>query len=500
MDIIYRTLSIFPAILYSEYYERLFTTLNLPTSSSRYLTGVVFIAIILIFLSVINKYILILSIGVLILGMLYPIYQYNQTIKTIRSELPKFILDIGSGMLIGLNLVDAMRLALKDNPNIERYFRHYMQRIETGRESVQDVLVSFSNRFRDEQISIIMFQLINSISSGSAKELKHLGMQLLRDQMISLKEFGKRLQIISQFYIVILLILPIYVFLVASMARATEQEIPDIDDFIILTFPTILLSMIYLIHYIFPSNYIFQSRVDTTPFLLNLGVMLIAYYTKLDVIHLIILYTILSVAFVYLKHNKIYEFYRVAKIEEKLLDVSLILSSLPIFSLREFFQRVIKANIQEWKTIAKNSISIIDSGISVKEVFNNIYKIPSNYVKVFATNLEYIYHSGVSSSERVIEWIDSFINMLNIRKEMEAEFSTFKYTIIISFLLVPLIYSYLYDFSKKMLEAEFRELLYLPILIVGSGVSLISVMISRKDIVYLYLFVFSILGLILVQL
>lgn len=500
MDIIYRTLSIFPAILYSEYYERLFITLNLPVSSSRYLTGLIFIALILMILSVFHISMLVLALGVLIIGMIYPIYQYRQTIKTIRSELPKFILDIGSGMLIGLNLVDAMRLALRDNPNIERYFKHYMQRIESGRESIQDVLVSFSNRFRDEQIGIVIFQLINSLSSGSAKELKQLGMQLLRDQMLSLKEFGNRLQIISQFYIVILLILPIYVFLVASMAKTTEQEVPEIGGFILFVFPSLLLTMIYLIHYIFPSNYILQSRIDIIPFFLNLAVMLLAYYLSLDAFILVIFYIIITSSFVYLKHRKILEFYRIAKIEDKLLDVALILSSLPLFSLREFFQRVMRANIEEWKNIAKNCLSILEAGISVKEVFNNLYRIPSNYVKVFATNLEYIYYSGVSSSDRVMEWIDSFINMLNIRKEIEAEFATFKYTIMISFVLVPIIYSYLFDFSKQMLEVEFRELLYLPIMIVGSGISLISVMLSRRDMTYLYLFLFSILGLILVQL
>ncbi|MEM0356179.1 MAG: hypothetical protein QXU27_01285 [Candidatus Anstonellales archaeon] len=489
----------FPPILYSEYYDRLFVVLNIPVSSSKYLTALAAIILLALVLSFISEYFLLLGLLVTIAGLLYPIFLYRKTIHEIRSELPKFILDIGSGMLLGLNVLESIRLAMNDTNSIAKYFKPYMNRLEIGKESINEVFISFANRFRDRKIQIAVFQLINSISTGSPKELKHLGMQLLREQMLDMKEFSNKLQILSQFYMVILLLFPVYTILVTIMSLASEQPIPNIIPIFTVLLPMILLMFIYIISLIFPSNYLIQQSSDPSPLLLNWFVMIIAFYFQIEILWLALLYTLVSIIYVYYNFHNIQNMELQKELERDLLEVSLILSSLPRFDMNMFLKRVKDAGLGKWSDISSRTLKMLNSGVSIREIFDYLYKLPSGYVKVFIKNLEYIYYSGISSHDRMNEWLDMFVNMLNLRKEMEAELSTFKYTIIISFIILPIIYSSLYNFAKEMVNIELEILMYLPVIVVGSGVAMLS-NIYRSPYWIIQLSLYTMLSLIIVSL
>lgn len=474
MDIIYKYINLFPPLIYSPKYEQIFQSLNKPVSSSKFLTAVLISFLIIApILFLLEPILVLLLIIIKAITLLYPFLLYKKAIDDIKAELPKFIIDLSSGLVIGLGLIEAIRISLNESKKFSKYFSTYLDRIQHG-ESINNVLVSFSERFKDKDIQLIIFQLINALHTGSAKELKRLGMQLIKDQMFELKEFGSKLQIIVQFYIVLILLVPIYAFMIIILSLASEQELPDITNLLIFVFPAVLALFIYSINSIFPSNYFIENRIDLLPLLINWVVLIISYYLNIELIELMVFYLIMSFLFIAFNINKFRAQLYLAKLERGMIDVALIMASLPAFNLETLFNRIIKNKIDGWLEIAIKAREMLNNGLSAKEVFTYIYRIPSNYVRLFITNLEYIYYSGVASQERVVEWLESFMSTINLRREIESELNIFKYSIYISLLIIPFIYINLYDFSKKLIDVEIKLLLLIPIIVVGSGISLIS--------------------------
>lgn len=473
MDIIYRLINLFPSIIYSKKYEDLFYILNIPVSSSKYITASLTMFILMVLLSFIHISFFPISLLILSFFLLYPFFQYRMVINNIKSELPKFILNIGSGLLLGLTLVEAIRLSLKDTKFMNKYFSQYVERIEHG-ESINSVLLSFSNRFLDREIRLTIFQLINSLITGSAKELKQLGTQLIKDQMFQMKEFGNRLQTISQFYIVFMLLVPVYSFMIMVMAMASEQPIPDVVPLLIFFFPIILITFILIVYLIAPSNYLLNNNLDLKPLILNWFVIIVAYYLEVEIYYVLLFYITLTILLLILEFEQIKERLYIDKLEKSILDVALILSSLPSFNIITLFERIKKYGIYGWNNLAQKALNMYENGVSIKEIFKMFYSIPSKYIRLFITNLEWIYYSGISSHERIVEWLESFISMVNLKREVELQLDVFRYTILISFLILPMIYAYLYNFTNKLLNVELIILGYLPLIVVGGGISMLS--------------------------
>lgn len=492
MDIIYKLIDLFPPLVYSSKYDKLFNALNLPVSSSRYLTGILFLSILLviIFILIDITYLFIALIITSIL-LLYPFLKYRMVTNNIKADLPKFIINIGSGLLIGLTLAESIRLAMKDSKILKQYFAQYLEKIEQG-ESINNVLLSFSNRFLDQEIRLTIFQLINSLLTGSARELKQLGMQLLKDQMFQFKEFGNRLQTISQFYVVFMLLLPVYGFTILVMSIASEQPIPDIIPLFVFLFPMILLVFILTVYLIIPTNYLIDGHLDLNPLIFNWLVLIIAYYSNIEMFYILIFYIITSIILLFLNLDQIKLKVYIDRLEKSILDVALVISSLPSFNLKILFERIVKYNIIGWNLLAQRALNMYENGVSVREIFKMFYSIPSKYIRLFITNLEYIYYSGISSHERVVEWLESFINMINLKREVELQLDVFKYTILISLLILPIIYAYIYKFTNKLIGIELYVLGYLPLIIVGGGISMLST-IYRYKFSMLYTLLLSIL-------
>lgn len=130
-----------------------------------------------------------------------------------EKEISKEIVFAGRFIIIelesGVPLYNAMLNVSKNYEVIGKYFKEITDKIDFGT-SMEDALndaVEFipSNDFRK-----ILWQIINSIRTGSnvAKSLYSVMEQITKDQMTEVNKYGKKLNPLAMFYMIVAVILP----------------------------------------------------------------------------------------------------------------------------------------------------------------------------------------------------------------------------------------------------------------------------------------------------
>ena len=130
-----------------------------------------------------------------------------------EKEISKEIVFAGRFLIIeiesGVPLYNAMINVSKNYDVIGRYFKEITDKIDLGT-SMEDALneaVEFipSNDFRK-----ILWQIINSIRTGSnvAKSLSSVMEQITKDQITEVNKYGKKLNPLAMFYMIVAVILP----------------------------------------------------------------------------------------------------------------------------------------------------------------------------------------------------------------------------------------------------------------------------------------------------
>jgi len=130
-----------------------------------------------------------------------------------EKDISKEIIFAGRFIIIelesGVPLYNAMVNVSKNYDVIGRYFKEITDKVDFGT-SMEDALneaVEFipSNDFRK-----ILWQMINSIRTGSdvAKSLYSVMEQITKDQITEVNEYGKKLNPLAMFYMIIAVILP----------------------------------------------------------------------------------------------------------------------------------------------------------------------------------------------------------------------------------------------------------------------------------------------------
>ena len=128
-------------------------------------------------------------------------------------EVSKEIIFAGRFIIIelesGVPLYNAMRNVSKNYEVIGKYFKEITDKVDLGT-SMEDALneaVEFipSNDFRK-----ILWQMINSIRTGAdvSKSLYSVMEQITRDQITEVNKYGKKLNPLAMFYMIIAVILP----------------------------------------------------------------------------------------------------------------------------------------------------------------------------------------------------------------------------------------------------------------------------------------------------
>jgi len=186
--------------------------------SSLYVTvGMIFIIFLMFakFLPAKDLIILILISFPLLLGVLFfyffqlPIVRINK----IDREINKEIVFAGRFLVVelesGVTLYQAMKNIIKSYPVTGAYFRELIDKIDIGT-SVEDAVTEAIETSPSNSLTKLLWQISNSLRTGSdiATPLKSVVETLIREQQIAVTEYGRKLNPLAMFYMLIAIIVP----------------------------------------------------------------------------------------------------------------------------------------------------------------------------------------------------------------------------------------------------------------------------------------------------
>lgn len=132
--------------------------------------------------------------------------------KIVR-EIDREIVYAGRFLLIELSsgtpLFNAIGDVANNYPTIGKYFKQIVDKVESGKPieaAINEVIeITPSANFRR-----VLFQIINSMNTGGdvSKALESIVEQIAKEQLIKIKEYGKKLNPVVLFYLLIAIILP----------------------------------------------------------------------------------------------------------------------------------------------------------------------------------------------------------------------------------------------------------------------------------------------------
>ena len=183
--------------------------------SAFYMTTGLVIALFLVLakLNVLKGFLFFIVPIVFIVMFFYMIRLPDVKISKKEREISKEIVFAGRFIIIelesGVPLYNAMLNVSRNYETIGRYFKEITDKVDLGTsmEDALDEAVEFipSNDFRK-----ILWQIINSIRTGSnvAKSLYSVMEQITKDQITEVNKYGKKLNPLAMFYMIIAVILP----------------------------------------------------------------------------------------------------------------------------------------------------------------------------------------------------------------------------------------------------------------------------------------------------
>jgi archaeal flagellar protein FlaJ len=152
----------------------------------------------------------------------------------IEREINSEILYAGRFLIIelqsGVTLYDSFKNIAKNFETMGKYFSDIVNKIDLGTpiEEALNEAVEFtpSSRFRK-----ILWQIINSQHTGAdmAQALKSVVNQITKEQLIEIQEYGKKLNPLAMFYMILAVILPsigITMFIILSTFLELNLELP----------------------------------------------------------------------------------------------------------------------------------------------------------------------------------------------------------------------------------------------------------------------------------
>ncbi|MBW2967858.1 type II secretion system F family protein, partial [Candidatus Woesearchaeota archaeon] len=131
----------------------------------------------------------------------------------VERELDKEIVYAGRFLLIelesGIPIYDAFRQVAVNYPTIGKYFQNIIEDIDLGT-AVEDALNNAIEMSPSHNFRRMLWQIINSMTTGAniATSLGSVLEQITREQKVQLTEYGRKLNPLAMFYMIIAVILP----------------------------------------------------------------------------------------------------------------------------------------------------------------------------------------------------------------------------------------------------------------------------------------------------
>jgi len=471
-----------------DYYRELFSKLGYTISPTLYFyISIGFI--LLSFLSIWNIYFSIMFlIGFLML--IYPIIDYKNRISYIEAYLPRFLLDLGQSLTIGLSLEQSIKNSIKSSPYFSKIFKVFAKRLEE-KETYQSVFLSFASVYNSPLIVRSMAQLISSLNSGSPKEIIQLSNELLKEEVIKMKEYLNKIQILIQFFISISIILPILTifFLILGSSIETGQLNIDKDEIfkiLFLILPIVMAIFILTVRLITPVFSFYNPKLNLAFFLSAWTLSLSTFIVTVDTIKYLLFLFTLALIFVLYKPFLVERY--INRLEQDIPKVGLIISTAPDFNIRNIFLSIANTKgLNEANKLFKIAFRKLESGISISEVFKFLKSTKSSVFYNFITNLEFIYNIGESSKERISQWVDSYNQIYFAKEEGLSNIGIYKYTLIIGALLLPIIFNMFFSIIFKMFKEDISYIYWFVFIPIGAIYTLISIFDDKPENYLLYI-------------
>ncbi|MEM3690305.1 MAG: type II secretion system F family protein, partial [Candidatus Micrarchaeia archaeon] len=109
----------------------------------------------------------------------------------------------------GISIYDAIRGASGNYPAVGKYLKEIIKQVDLGT-SMEDAINQAVEKTPSEDLRKILWQLLNSLKTGadSAKSLRTVIEQIVKEQQIAIVEYGRKLNPMAMFYMMIAIIIP----------------------------------------------------------------------------------------------------------------------------------------------------------------------------------------------------------------------------------------------------------------------------------------------------
>jgi len=134
-------------------------------------------------------------------------------INKIDREINKEIVFAGRFLIVelesGVTLYDAMKNLHKSYPVVGAYFSEIINKVNIGT-AIEDAITEAIETSPSESITKILWQISNSLRTGSdiAEPLNTVVETLIKEQQILVNEYGRKLNPLAMFYMLIAIIMP----------------------------------------------------------------------------------------------------------------------------------------------------------------------------------------------------------------------------------------------------------------------------------------------------
>ena len=134
-------------------------------------------------------------------------------VARIRREVSKEIVFAGRFLIIelesGVPVHQAFQNVAKNYEHIGQYFAEVIQRIDLGT-SMEEALNEAVQIAPSNDVRRVFWQILNSLKTGSevVNALNSVFDQIVREQQISVKEYGRKLNPLAMFYMMMAIIVP----------------------------------------------------------------------------------------------------------------------------------------------------------------------------------------------------------------------------------------------------------------------------------------------------
>ena len=177
-------------------------------------TGLVLFLFLILAKFNIFKGILFLVVPIIFIIMFFYMFKLPDLMITKKEkEISKEIVFAGRFIIIelesGVPLYNAMLNVSKNFDIVGRYFKEITDKVDLGT-STEDALNEAAELIPSDDLRKILWQIINSIRTGSniAKSLHSVIEQITKDQITEVNKYGKKLNPLAMFYMIIAVILP----------------------------------------------------------------------------------------------------------------------------------------------------------------------------------------------------------------------------------------------------------------------------------------------------